>query len=67
MDHITKVVLEVMAGAGVTVTHTQMPDGQYGVIATDPAKNETHVATGSDLYTAVCEAAQAVGFDLEDA
>lgn len=66
MDAVTKALLDAIEAFGVAVTYTRGPDGQYRVTGVHSQTAETYVVTAPDLYTALCELAQAVGFDLED-
>lgn len=63
---VVKTVIEMMSDQGLVVSHEVTDDGQHTVTAVDQATAKTHSATHADLYAAVCEAAQAAGFDLED-
>ena len=66
MDAVTKALTKTLRAAGVMLTHEPTPEGQHRVTATDPDTGETYIVTSPDLYAAVCEVAEAVGFDLED-
>lgn len=46
--------------------HQIQPDGWHKVILADPESGHTQVVVHADLYTALCEAATACGFDVED-
>ena len=65
MDAVTKAVLEVLGGAGYTVT-IGVADGATMVEAIDSKTSEVFVVRGDDLYRAVVELAAQYGIDVMD-
>lgn len=65
-ESATRVLIEMVQDSGISFTHQLLPDDRHKVTLVDGESGHTQVVVHADLYTALCEAATACGFDLED-
>ena len=65
MDTVTKSVIETIGDAGYAVI-VNAADGHPVVTAIDEKTGELFIVRGDNLYAAVVELAQQLGFGLDD-